>query len=72
MPSASRWPVSAESVTPGSYLVGMSTLTSTHARDPVARSASKAIFADPVSYLHMYGIEAELVAESEAPLPAAA
>lgn len=72
MPSTLRWRVSSESVTPRSYLVGMSTLTSTQPNDPVTRSASKAIFADPVSYLHTHGIEAVLVTESEASLPAAA
>ncbi len=50
----------------------MSTLTSTQANDPVTQSASEAIFADPVSYLHTHGIEAVLVVESEASLPAVA
>lgn len=63
---------SSESVTPRSYVVGMSTSTSTQAIDPATQSASEAIFADPVSYLHTHGIEAVLVVESEAPLAAAA
>jgi len=50
----------------------MSTSTSTQPNDPVTQSASKAIFTDPVSYLHTHGIEAVLVTESEAPLAAAA
>jgi len=50
----------------------MSTSTSTRAIDPATQSASEAIFADPVSYLATYGIEAVLVTESEAPLAAAA
>lgn len=63
---------SSESVTPRSYVVGMSTSTSTQAIDPATQSASEAIFADPVSYLRTYGIETVLVVESETSLPAAA
>lgn len=63
---------SSESVTPRSYVVGMSTSTSTQAIDPATQTASEVIFTDPVSYLRTYGIEAVLVVESEAPLPAAA
>ncbi len=50
----------------------MKTLTTTQVNDPVAQTASEAIFADPVTYLGTYGIEAELVVELEAPLLAAA
>lgn len=50
----------------------MKTLTTTRVDDPVAQTASEAIFADPVSYLRRYGIEAVLVVEPEASLPDAA
>lgn len=63
---------SSESVTPRSYVVGMSTSTSTQAIDPATQTESEVIFTDPVSYLRTYGIEAVLVVESETPLPAAA
>ena len=50
----------------------MKTLTTTQVDDPVAQTASEVIFADPVTYLGTYGIEAVLVVGSEATLPAAA
>ena len=71
MPSARSWPGSPESVTQSSYLVGMKTLTSTQVNDPVGHTVSEAIFDDPISYLHTYGIEAVLVVEPETSLPAA-
>jgi hypothetical protein len=50
----------------------MKTITTTQADDLVEQTASETIFADPVSYLGTYGIEAVLVVEPEASLPAAA
>ncbi len=44
----------------------MKTLTTTQVNDPVAQTASEAIFADPVAYLGTYGIEAVLVVEFDA------
>jgi len=49
----------------------MKTLTSTQADHPVTRATPEEIFADPVSYLRMLGIEAVLVVEPEV-LPTAA
>jgi hypothetical protein len=49
----------------------MKTLTSTQADHPVTQATPGEIFADPVSYLRMLGIEAVLVVEPEA-LPTAA
>jgi hypothetical protein len=49
----------------------MKTLTSTQADHPVTQATREEIFADPVFYLRMLGIEAVLVVEPEA-LPTAA
>ena len=49
----------------------MKTLTSTQADHPVTQATPEEIFADPVSYLRMLGIETILVVEPEA-LPTAA
>ena len=50
----------------------MKTSTTTPVSDLDEQATSEAIFADPVSYLCTFGIEAVLVAESEGSLPAAA
>ncbi len=44
----------------------MKTLTSAQAEHPVTQATPVEIFADPVSYLRMLGIEAVLVVEPEA------